>query len=246
MRGVPEPRTATPLPLGPTYAAAWETYRASFARVVGISLLVFVPATAINAAARHFSEDLDGPTNGAIALAIAVTLVTSIASTLGSSFYAGVVDYTVHAHRHGTEHVPLGTVLRTLPYWRMFAVSTVAAAITAVGFILFIVPGLIALTLLSIAGPLLVMERLTVRGALRRSARLTRRHFWRVVVVIVLPVFLENTLVDAVSTYVGHTLLAETLIHGGLASVIYAYVMLVEVHAAHWLSDEDHALLRNS
>lgn len=236
----------TPLPLGRMYAEAWDTFRSSFARVVGIAILIFVPATLLNAVARHIHSDIDGTTWSGAGLALTVAVVTTVASTIGSSFYAGLVDFTVHAHRHGETHPPLRTIARRLPYWRMFGVSVAVGAISAVGFILFIVPGFLALTLLSIAGPLLVMEGLTVRGALRRSAQLTRPQFWRVVVVVVLPTFLENTVVDGVATFVGHTLLAEMAIHGALASVVFAYVMLLEVHAAHWLSDEDRAFLRNA
>lgn len=236
---MPRPRPATRLPVGHIFAAAWRTYRTSPGRVLGISLAIFVPATLLDGLARYFNDEWDGPAGGAIALVIIVSFIAAIANTLGASFYAGMLDYTVHAIRHDEAQRPLREIARRLPYLRMLGLAVVYAAIIVFGILLFIVPGVIALVVLSISGPLLVTERLGVRAAIRRSASLTWPHFWRVALVVVVPTMLESSVVDAVSTQVGHTLPAEVAIHGALATIIYAYTILLEVHTAQWLVDED-------
>ena len=236
---VPRPRPATKLPVGHIVRAAWHTYRTSPGRVLGISLLIFVPATLLDGIGRHFNEEWDGPAGGAIALVVFVSLVASVANTFGASFYAGMLDYTVHAIRHDERQLPLRQIARDLPYLRMLGLSLAYAGVLVVAALLFVVPAFIAFVLLSISGPLLVTERLGVRAALRRSATLTRPHFWRVALVVLVPTLVESSVVDAVATQVGHTLLAEVAIHGALATVIYAYTILLEVHTAQWLVEED-------
>lgn len=237
---MPRPRPATKLPVGHIFAAAWHTYRTSPGRVLGISLAIFVPATLLDGLGRYFNDEWDGPAGSAIALVIFISLVASIANTLGASFYAGMLDYTVHAIRHDEQQRPLGEIARDLPYLRMVGLAIVYGAILVLGALLLIVPAFIAFVLLSICGPLLVTERLGVRTAIRRSATLTWPHFWRVALVVLVPTLVESSVVDAIATQAGHTLLAEVAIHGALATIIYAYTILLEVHTAQWLVEEDH------
>jgi hypothetical protein len=63
-----------------------------------------------------------------------------------------------------------------MPWWRLVAADVLVSVLVVVGFVLLIVPGLVALTRLAVTGPVIEIEHRRVLAALRRSARLTRRH----------------------------------------------------------------------
>lgn len=227
------------LPIRDSYRDALHTYRTHLGRTVGIALVLLIPAEAISTAARYAHENLDTHAVTTIVLVAILALLDSVASSFGSAFYAGVIDHTVHADRHGHAAPPVGHIARRLPYWRIVGVSVLAALLVALGFIAFVIPGFVLMTMLSIVAPVLVIEDLGVRAALRRSWRLVRPQFWRVVAVVTIPMLVESFAVEGVAAVVGHTVLAELAVHGVLGTLVFALVLLLEVHTAHWLVDED-------
>jgi hypothetical protein len=64
--------------------------------------------------------------------------------------------------------------------WRLLLAAFLAAVLPWLGLIALIVGGVLLWVALSFTTPALVLERLTVRQALRRSWRLTMASFWRV------------------------------------------------------------------
>jgi len=64
--------------------------------------------------------------------------------------------------------------------WRLLLAAFLAAVLPYLGLIALIVGGVLLWVALSFTTPALVLERLTVRQALRRSWRLTMSSFWRV------------------------------------------------------------------
>ncbi|HET6817193.1 MAG TPA: hypothetical protein VFH66_08215 [Mycobacteriales bacterium] len=64
--------------------------------------------------------------------------------------------------------------------WRLIVAAFLAAVLPWLGLIALIVGGVLLWVALSFTTPALVLERLTVRQALRRSWRLTMASFWRV------------------------------------------------------------------
>ena len=71
-------------------------------------------------------------------------------------------------------------MLRSLPWGSLILADLLAALIIVIGLVALIIPGLIAITLLSVAGPVIELERQHAVAGLRRSAHLVRPHFWRV------------------------------------------------------------------
>jgi len=65
--------------------------------------------------------------------------------------------------------------------WVTLVLATLANEVLAiVGFLLLVVPGILVVVFLTLYGPAIVVERVGVRAAFRRSAQLVRGHFWRV------------------------------------------------------------------
>jgi hypothetical protein len=168
-----------------------------------------------------------------IALSVAGTMLSLV-------FFAGIVDRIVAVDQKGEEDLPIGDVLRGLPTGRLIAASFLSVAIVVAGLILFLIPGLVGMVLFAIVGPVIVIEDLGVRRALRRSAQLTRRHALLVVVTVLIPMTLDEELSSWFERFawIEHVWVrvpvdvASTIVVGGLVGVL-------EVTLAHALIAED-------
>jgi hypothetical protein len=136
--------------------------------------------------------------------------------------------------------VPIRRVLTSLPYVRLIAANLVVALVVGLGLVLFVVPGVAAMTLLGIVGPLVNIERLSVREALRRSVRLVRPRFWLAFVSITVPVLAEEALEHPVTSALwNESFLVGFLVNVGFALAVGATVGLLEVTLAHDLIARD-------
>jgi hypothetical protein len=230
----------TPLPVRPTFREAVHTYHDHFLRVVGTAALVLIPIEILKGLARLLEEHTPGKTTSDIIAILGLTLLETVVANVSAAFYAGFMDKTVHAIRRGHEPAPIGHIARRLPYLRIMGVAVATGVIVTVGAVLFVVPGFIAYTLLAISGPIVVIENLGVWAAIKRSVSLTRHRFWRMALIVTIPALVEGAVLDIIARAVGHTIIAELLVHGVMAAFALAFVMLLEVHAAHWILEEAH------
>ena len=72
------------------------------------------------------------------------------------------------------------------------------AAATLAGLALFVIPGLIILTLWSLVGPVITIEDRSVTAALKRSWQLVRPCFWLTLCLVTLPLQIEQTVLHAI------------------------------------------------
>ncbi len=229
-----------PLPVRGTFREAVHTYREHFGRVVGTAILVLLPIEVLKGFLRALEQSGYGKVAAAAIAIGGLTLLETIVTTLSAAFYAGFMDRTVHALRRGEEPAPIPQIARELPYWRMIGVAIVAALMVVVGAIFLIIPGFILFTLTAIAGPVVVIEDRGVFSAIKRSITLTRHRFWRMTIVVSIPIIVEGAVLDWAARAAGHGIWAEILIHGLAAAFALAFVMLLEVHAAQWLIEDAH------
>jgi hypothetical protein len=223
------------LPVGATFRAALATYRAEPRRVVGAAFVILVPITLLQAVLLHVGEHA---TNHAVLNTVGLLSVgaTGIWS-LSTVFYGGVLDLLVHARAHGEPQPTFGEARRRLPLARLLGASLLYFVVVVVGLALFVVPGLVAIALLSLVGPIIVMEDRSIRGAFRRSAALTRPVFWRAVVLLVVPVVAEVYAAGLAAVLPGGgSLAAELAVEALVTGLIASYVGLVEVHTARTLA----------
>ena len=99
------------------------------------------------------------------------------ASTLGLTFYSGMLERLVGSVERGESPQPIGEVLRTLPWLRLLWADVILVFIGGVASLLVVVPGLIVDTLFALVGPLINLFDASVPEALRKSVRVVWPHF---------------------------------------------------------------------
>ena len=117
-------------------------------------------------------------------LALVSLLIILIATVL----FTGMVVELVADVQDGRRDASAGQLLRAVTpvAGQLMLVGFVAAVGVVIGFVLVIVPGLVLLTIWSVAAPVVVLERPGGLTALGRSRELVRGNGWQVFVVIVL------------------------------------------------------------
>jgi hypothetical protein len=120
--------------------------------------------------------------SGGAGLALLSLLVSLIATTL----FTGMVVELVADLQDGRRDATAGALLRAVTpvVGSLLLVGLVAGVAIVIGFILLVVPGLILITLWSVAAPVVVLERPPGLGALPRSRELVRGNGWQVFAVI--------------------------------------------------------------
>jgi hypothetical protein len=224
--GCPRPRDVI--------GAALRTYRERFWRVAGTAFVVFGAVAAIDAIAtvlvidRHVSR----PIGAAITSAAAGVLAMA-----GVVVYAGVLDKVVGAHLHGHPDLTFREIAKVLPLHRLLGADVLLALATLAGLALFVVPGIVVFTLWSLVGPVITIEGRTVTSAFRRSAQLVRPCFWLTLVLVTLPLQVEQAALHAIhyAEIFDHPAVPAFLLNGVLGSVIGSIVGLIEVVLAYEL-----------
>jgi len=126
------------------------------------------------------------------------------ASTLGLTFYAGMLERLVGAVERNLTPQPVSEVLATLPWLRLVIAEAILLVLTAIGALFLVIPGLVIGTLCALVGPLINLLDCSVREAFRRSVRLVWPHFWIVFVMITLPLAIEHEVVLLIKDLVPH------------------------------------------
>jgi hypothetical protein len=165
---------------------------------------VFLPALgvfAIDATAATAFTELSADHLGLESVAAAAILATS---TLGLTFYSGLLEQLVGAVERGLEAPPVLRVLRTLPYGRLLVADAILWVLTSVASTAFVVPGLVVTTLGVLIGPVITMQGSTVTAAFRTSVRVVSPHFLLVLCMVTLPLLVENDAVTAIKVLIPH------------------------------------------
>ncbi len=129
-------------------------------------------------------------------LALVSTLIGLVAITL----FTGMVVELVADVQDGRRDATPGQLLRAVVpvLGSLILVALVAGIGILIGFILLIVPGLILLTIWSVAAPVVVLERPPGLGALGRSRALVRGNGWQTFGVV----FVLNVAVAIVAAFI--------------------------------------------
>ena len=127
-----------------------------------------------------------------VAASPALALIGFIVSLVASTLFTGMVVELVADVQDGKRDATPGQLLRaaTPVIGNLILVGIVAGIGIAIGFVLVIVPGLILITIWSVAAPVVVLERPGGLRALGRSRELVKGSGWNVFAVILLLVIL--------------------------------------------------------
>jgi hypothetical protein len=178
-------------------STAWRTARMEPARVIVPALFIF----GLEAVESTFFTEIAVDHLGLESLA---GVFVFSASTLGLTFYAGMLERLVGSVERNEPAQPVLHVLRTLPWGRLLLAEAILIVFTAVASLLLVIPGLIVGTLFALVGPLINLLDSSVPAAFRRSLQLVWPHFMLVFLIITLPLALEHEVVIFVAELIPH------------------------------------------
>jgi len=195
--------------LGALYRRAFALYSEYFPKFFKLSLLAHLPVIAV--VLMTIALRLAEPRIGKIAtivIAIPVGILQVVASivtpTIISCVTAVIVTQLAVAPLKPVELRPAFAVLRRR--WRPFANTGLRYMLRiCIGFILFVIPGLVMTVRYSLWGPVVLMEGLEKKAALQRARALASRS-WRTIIFAMLFQFLVPAIVGAwVGALIGAT-----------------------------------------
>ena len=176
---------------------AWRTARTEPARVIVPALVIF----GLDALQGTFYTEISSDHLGWESVAGAAVFGVS---SLGLTFYAGMLERLVGSVERGEPPQAIGQVLRSLPWGRLLLAEVFLFFIDAVAALLVVVPGLVVGTLFALVGPLINLLDASVPEALRRSVKVVWPHFFLVFCFITLPLALEHEILVLVADLIPH------------------------------------------
>jgi hypothetical protein len=209
--------------VGSLYARIARTYRSWAPSLLLLAVVVFLPLGLIDALSTTFEVDsLDLDSSIKVAALVAAIGALTATSLIGEVFYSGAIAISL-THPVDRKPPPLTEIARRIDYRRLILVDLAYVAIVVVGMLLFIVPGAAAFVFFGLAGPVVEIERRTVRGALARSWRLVRGRFWTVFAVLV-PIELVGDWLGELAGHLVHGLLGDTFLATWLAESVANFI----------------------
>jgi hypothetical protein len=173
-------------------AMAWRTFRMEPGRVVIPGLVIF----ALDAIWATVFIELSADHHGLLS---ALSAFAFGASTLGLTFYSGMLERLIGSVERGEPAQPVMQVVRTLPWARLLLAELFLVLIDTVAGVLVVVPGLVVDTMFALVGPLINLLDCSVRDAFRRSVRVVWPHFFLVFLFITLPLVFEHEILVLVT-----------------------------------------------
>jgi hypothetical protein len=196
------------LDTGRVFERIFEIYRDQFTLLIPAALILFLPVAILGGLVQ----------SGGGALLALASLAIGLVATY---WYQGMVVEAVVDILDGRRDHTVGSLFSSVAPFigTLIGAGILATIIIVIGFILIIVPGLIALTFLAVVAPAVVIDRAGVTGALRRSRELVSGHAWRVFGVIVV-LFLITALINAILSAVGGSVSDESFAGYAVADLI--------------------------
>jgi hypothetical protein len=167
---------------------AWRTAKLEPARVLVPGLVIF----GLDAFQSTWFTEIATDHLGWESLSGAVVFGVS---SLGLTFYAGMLERLVGAVERNQLPQPVSRVLATLPWIRLLVAEAILLVVTAAATLFLVIPGLIVGTLTALVGPVINLLDTSVPEAFRRSIRLVWPRFWLVFVMVTVPLAAEHELV---------------------------------------------------
>ncbi|MBS1887932.1 MAG: hypothetical protein JSU06_12170 [Actinobacteria bacterium] len=193
------------------YASLGRTYRAWAPTLLALATIVFIPLGLIDALLHGVDTSSLNVTEGFKAAALIGAMVAVTASSLfGEVFFSGAIAASL-THPEDEEQPSFLDLARHISYGTLIAVDIIYVAIVVVGLVALIVPGLLLFVYLSLAGPVVELEKRGVWDGFARSFRLVRGNFWMVAGVLA-PVEVIGTAINDAAVGAAHHLLGHGLL----------------------------------
>jgi hypothetical protein len=184
-------------------------------RILAVAIVVSI----VTALAEIAVDDLVDRAN--VPLSLLAGLSASGVSLLGPVFLSGFLGRLVgeaEDDKEGTTSVR--RVLRTLPWGRLVLADVLVVLLVVIGLAALVIPGLAAINLFAVVGPVIEIENRPVIAALRRSAHLVRQHFWAVALLVTLPLAVASEMDSVAPKPVSVAAILEILAVRGIAEAL--------------------------
>jgi hypothetical protein len=116
---------------------------------------------------------------------LGAALLTVAVNLMGQAFYAGLTAAAVVDWEAGLPLPRLDKLIRALPIRRLIVLDIIVTVGSAIGFVLFVLPGLVFLAYVGVSAAVMKLEHLGVWDSMRRSVELVRGHLVQVFVLVV-------------------------------------------------------------
>ena len=173
-RPTDEAERAGRLGTGAVFRQIFEVWREQARYLLVLAVLVFVPVGLAEAIPVEIDVNEVSPVQGVELFAFFLTELAIIFA--GVIFYGGAAGSLMMERLRG-RRTPLLSLLRQLPYGRLAALNFIVTLGFLLGFLLFVVPGVVFFTWFSLAMPAAGIEHRGVLSAMRRSRSLVRGRF---------------------------------------------------------------------
>ena len=225
--------------IGAVLDEAWTLYTRFFGRFFLLGLVVFA---IVNLAYALLVEAIANDSAGAAAALGILGLATAI---IGTTWLQGAFVYAVQDARDGSFDSSLRDVfVRVSPAVLPLLVAGLLAGLgIALGFVLFIVPGLFLLTIWAVIGPVIVVERTGALDAFGRSRELVRGHGWTVFAIVLITGLLSGIasgILQAAFSFLPRFL--EILVGGTIAQAVVAPFVATALAITYFRLDEAHGV----
>jgi hypothetical protein len=143
-----------------------------------------------------------------VVIAPVLVILAFVVILVGTTLFTGMVVELVADVQDGRRDATVGQLLQaaTPVIGQLILVGIIAGIGILIGFILIIIPGLILITIWSVAAPVVVLERPGALKALGRSRELVRGNGWQVfgvIVVLVIGVGIVAAIIEAIGGSAG-------------------------------------------
>ena len=170
-----------PLSVGELLDGAFTAMRRYPRATLGLAAIVATAQHLINLGIDAATGDLSSPSPGLSGYATVSGLLRTVVNFLLAAILVGMLTLVIGDGVLGRPVSLASLWSRVRPlFWPLLGAALVATILAFLGLIAVIVGGIFLWTALSFTTPALVLERLRVGQALRRSWRLVLPAFWRV------------------------------------------------------------------
>ncbi|MBS1844667.1 MAG: hypothetical protein JST53_09650 [Actinobacteria bacterium] len=223
------------------YARLGRVYFAWGPRLLLLAAIVFIPLGFVDALLEQVDTEALNVTSSFQLVAVLGALAAVTASGLfGEVFFSGAIAASL-THPEDEESPGFMRLARHISYGKLIAVDLIFVAMMVIGTIAVIVPGILVFVYLSLAGPVVELEKRGIWDGFRRSYRLVRGHFWMAAAVLIPIEIVGDAVNDAIVGVAhhlfGHHLLAAwvgesvgNIVTAPVASVAFVLLTLDLIH----------------
>jgi hypothetical protein len=223
------------------YADVGRTYKAWAPQLLVLGVIVFVPLGLIDALLNEVETNSLNVTEGLkVAAFLAAVGAVTVSSLFGEVFFSGAIAASL-THPEDEESPGFVHLARHISYGKLILVDLIFVVMMVVGTIAFIVPAVLVFVYLSLAGPVVELEKRGIRDGFKRSFRLVRGHFWMAAGVLIPTEIVgdgvNEALVEGAHGLLGHGLLAawvgEAVGNIATAPVVSVAIVLLTLDLIH-------------